>query len=118
MRSLTLSGAALFTAFALASVASACENPAVVAIPDGKSSTKEQMLAARDQVKAYVKSMDEFLACIDQEAAAKGDGAPAEYKELMIARHNAAVSEEEAMAAAFNDQLHAYNAAHPAPPKN
>jgi hypothetical protein len=36
----------------------------------------------------------------------------------MIARHNAAVSEMEAVAAAFNDQLHAYNAAHPAPPKN
>jgi len=28
------------------------------------------------------------------------------------------VSEMEAVATAFNDQLHAYNAAHPAPPKN
>jgi hypothetical protein len=27
------------------------------------------------------------------------------------------VSEMEAIAAAFNDQLHAFNAAHPAPPK-
>jgi len=115
MRSLTLSGAALVAAFAFVSVASACENPAVVAIPDGKTSTKEAMLAARDQIKAYMKSMDDFIACIDKEQAAQGDGAPSEYKDLMIARHNAAVSEEEAVAAAFNDQLHAYNAAHPAP---
>ena len=118
MRSLTLSGAALVAAFLFVSAASACESPAVVPIPDGKTSTKEQMLAARDQIKAYMKGMDDFIACVDKEQAAQGDGAPAEYKDLMIARHNAAVSEEEAVAAAFNDQLHAYNAAHPAPPKN
>jgi len=118
MRSLTLSGVALVAAFAFMSLASACETPAVVAMPDGKTSTKEQMLAARDQVKAYMKGMEDFMACVDQEAAAKGDGAPPEYKDQMAARHNAAVSEMEAVAAAFNDQLHAYNAAHPAPPKN
>jgi hypothetical protein len=117
MRSLTLTGAALAAAFAFISLASACENPALVAMPDGKASTKEQMLAARDQVKAYMKGMEDFMACVDQEAAAKGDGATPEYKDQMAARHNAAVSEMEAVAAAFNDQLHAYNAAHPAPPK-
>jgi len=115
MRSLILSGAALVAAFALLSTASACESPSVIALPDGKTSTKEQMLAARDQVKAYMKGMEDFVACVDQETAAKGDGAPPEYKDLMASRHNAAVSEMEAVAAAFNDQLHAYNAAHPAP---
>jgi len=118
MRSLTLSGAALVAAFVFVSVASACDTPTLVTMPDGKTSTKEQMLAARDQVKAYMKGMEDFMACVDQEAAAKGDGAPPEYKDQMAARHNAAVSEMEAVAAAFNDQLHAYNAAHPAPPKN
>jgi hypothetical protein len=118
MRSLTLPGAALVAAFVFVSVASACESPAVVAMPDGKTSTKEQMLAARDQVKAYMKDMEDFMACVDKEAAAKGDGAPPEYKDQMAARHNNAVAEMEAVASAFNDQLHAYNAAHPAPPKN
>jgi hypothetical protein len=117
MRSLTLPGAALVAAFLFVSEAYACESPAVVSIPDGKTSSKEQMLAARDQVKAYMKSMEDFMKCVDDEAAGKGDGAPAEYKDQMAARHNAAVSEMEAVAAAFNDQLHAYNAAHPAPPK-
>jgi hypothetical protein len=117
MRSLTLPGAALVAAFLFVSEAYACENPPVVSIPDGKTSSKEVMLAARDQVKAYMKSMEDFMKCVDDEAAGKGDGAPAEYKDQMAARHNAAVSEMEAVAAAFNDQLHAYNAAHPAPPK-
>jgi len=111
-----LPGAALVAAFVLASAASACDTPAVVAMPDGKTSTKEQMLAARDQVKAYMKGMEDFMKCVDDEAAAKSD-ATAEYKDQMAARHNNAVSEMEAVAAAFNDQLHAYNAAHPAPPK-
>jgi hypothetical protein len=118
MRSLILTAAALVAAFALVSGASACENPSLVNIPDGKTSSKDQMLAARDQVKAYMKSMEDFMKCVDDEAAGKGDGAPPEYKDQMAARHNAAVSEMEAVAAAFNDQLHAYNAAHPAPPKN
>jgi hypothetical protein len=117
MRSLILSGAALVAAFAFAFQVAACETPAVVAVPDGKTSSKEQMLAARDQVKAYMKGMEDFMKCVDDEAAAKGDGASPEYKDQMAARHNAAVSEMEAVAAAFNDQLHAYNAAHPAPPK-
>jgi len=118
MRSLTPTGAALAVAFAIfVSAASACETPTVVAMPDGKTSTKEQMLAARDQVKAYMTSMETFMKCVDDEAATKGDGAPPEYKDQMAARHNAAVAEMEAVAAAFNDQLHAYNAAHPAPPK-
>ena len=116
MRSLTLSGA-LVAALLFVSGAYACENPAVVAIPDGKTSTKEQMLAARDQVKAYMSSMEAFMKCVDDEAAAKGDAATPEYKDQMAGRHNNAVSEMEAVAAAFNDQLHAYNAAHPAPPK-
>jgi hypothetical protein len=118
MTSLTLPGAVLVAAFLFVSVASACESPAVVSVPDGKTSTKEQMLAARDQVKAYMSSMEAFMKCVDDEAAGKGDGAPPEYKDQMAARHNNAVAEMEAVASAFNDQLHAYNAAHPAPPKN
>lgn len=98
-----------------ATAASACENPAAVAIPDGKSSTMEQMLAAQADVKTYQAAMAEFLACIDAELEAEGEKAPEEFKSLMVARHNAAVAEMEGVAAAFNDQIKAYRAANPAP---
>lgn len=91
----------------------ACENPQAVAIPDGKSSTMEQMLAAQAQVKTYQAAMSEFLACIDAELEAQGENAPEEFKSLMVSRHNAAVAEMEGVAAAFNDQIKAYRAAHP-----
>jgi hypothetical protein len=96
----------------------ACENPAAVAIPDGKTSTMDQMLAAQSQVKAYQAAMNEFLACIDSELAAEGETAPEEFKSLMVSRHNAAVAEMEGVAAAFNEQIRAYRAANPAPAAN
>jgi hypothetical protein len=96
----------------------ACENPAAVAIPDGKSSTMEQMLAAQAQVKAYQAAMNEFLACIVAEIDAQGPEAPPEFKSLMATRHDTAVTEMEAVAASFNDQIKAYRAANPAPAAN
>lgn len=95
--------------------AAACENPAAVVIPDGKSSTMDQMLAAQAQVKAYQAAMTEFLACIDSDLEAQGEAATDEFKSLMVSRHNAAVAEMEGVAAAFNDQIKAYRAANPAP---
>ena len=52
MRTLTCwSVVAVAGCFAFA--AAACENPALVSIPEGKASTLEQMLAAQAQVKTY-----------------------------------------------------------------
>jgi len=117
MRPLTSSFvAAVAVGFGYAAVA--CENPAAVAVPDGKTSTMEQMLAAQAQVKAYQTAMNAFLACIDAELEAEGEKAPDEFKSLMVSRHNAAVSEMEGVAAAFNDQIKAYRAANPPKPAN
>jgi hypothetical protein len=117
MRALTSSVVAAI-AGGIGFTAIACENPAVVSIPDGSSSTMDQMLAAQAQVKAYQAAMTEFLACIDSELEAQGEQAPEEFKSLMVSRHNAAVAEMEGVAAAFNDQIKAYRAANPAPAAN
>ena len=98
--------------------AAACETPTMnVSMPDGKAATLEQMLTAQGQVKVYQAAMTTYLACIDGETAAQGEEAPAEFKLLMVERHNAAVAEMEGVAAAFNDQLKAYKAANPPAPK-
>ena len=94
----------------------ACENPTVVTVPDGKTATKEQLLTAQGQVKSYMAAMQDYLACVDNEAEAKGADAPAEYKSMMAARHNDAVTEMESVATAFNEQVKAYKAANPTPP--
>jgi hypothetical protein len=102
---------------ALASCASAaafaCETPAMIPLPDGKTATKEELLAAQAQVKTYMAAMNDYLACVDGEAEAKGADAPEQFKAMMVTRHNTAVTEMETVAAAFNDQVKAFKAANP-----
>ena len=117
MRLLT-SGLVVLIASSYGLAAAACDSPPAVVMPDGKTSTRDQMLAAQAEVKAYQAAMTAFLACIDSELDAEGEQAPEEFKSLMVARHNAAVSEMEGVAAAFNDQLKAFRAANPAPASN
>jgi hypothetical protein len=100
-----------------ASAGMACEAPTIIKIPDGKNSTMDQLLAAQGEVKGYMAAMQTYLACIDMEADAKGADAPAEYKSMMVDRHNAAVAEMEQIATAFNEQVKAFKAANPAPKK-
>jgi hypothetical protein len=115
---LLTSGLVVLIASGYGFAAAACDNPAAVAMPDGKTATRDQMLAAQAEVKAYQAAMNTFLACIDSDLEAQGEQAPEDFKALMVARHNAAVSEMEGVAAAFNDQLKAYRAANPAPAAN
>ena len=104
-------GIAAYSSFAVA----ACETPKIPSIPEGKTSTNAQMVAGQDEVKAYMAAMNDYLACVDGEASAKGEDAPAEYKALMVDRHNTAVTEMERVAATFNEQVKAFKAANPAP---
>jgi len=97
----------------LASAAFACDYPPLVAVPDGNSATIDEMVAAQASVKAYMDSMDVYLNCVNQELDAAGDDAPDEFKAIMVSRHNAAVTEMEAIAASFNDQIAAYKQANP-----
>jgi hypothetical protein len=98
--------------------AAACENPKMVSIPDGKTATMEQLLAAQGEVKTYMAAMEGYLDCLNKELEAQGEEAPAEFKSLMVTRHNTGVSEMEGVAAAFNEQVKAYKAANPAPASN
>ncbi|HEX7081133.1 MAG TPA: hypothetical protein VF329_08980 [Gammaproteobacteria bacterium] len=106
-----LHGGLVLSAFATAG-ALACETPSMVNVPDGTTATMEQMVAAQQEVKDYVAAMEDYLACVNEELEAAGEDAPEEYKALMIERHNSAVGEMEAVAAAFNEQVRAYRAAH------
>ena len=108
------------TSFALAALAcgafaaSACESPTMIKVPDGKTATMDQLLAAQAEVKAYMAAMETYIACVDGELDAQGETAPDEFKSMMLARHNAAYDEMQSVATAFNDQIRAYKAANPA----
>lgn len=65
----------LLAAFAIPAMG--CERPtAPSSLPDGKTASKEEMLAAKKAVDAFKSSMEEYFAC--EKSPAKKDAAGAE----------------------------------------
>jgi hypothetical protein len=75
----------------------------------------EELLTVQRSVKSYMAEMEVYLACLNEELETAGEDAPAEFKSLMVNRHNSAITEMETVAAAFNEEVQTYRAAHPAP---
>ena len=117
---ITALGLFLGSSFALADD---CISPEIPAVPDGASSTMDQMIAGQKAVKAFQASNIEYMACLEprvtaaeeQLANASGDAKAAakEAYEEEEAAYNAAVSAEESVAGDFNVAIRAYKAANP-----
>lgn len=105
---------ALVAAIITTQAAAECIRPAVAEIPDGRSATFDQMLAAQTAVRTYLADMEQFLVCINDEIDAQPEDSPQEITTALIDRHNSAVSEMETVAARFNEQRAAYQEANPA----
>ena len=93
----------------------ACSYPPEVAIPDGKTATKDEMVAAQKAVKEYNTRVEEYLSCLDKEEQDLGDTVTDEQKALHVSRHNSAVDALTAVAARYNEAARAFNAKKPSP---
>jgi hypothetical protein len=90
----------------------ACEMPALAgAIPDGATATEQEMLRAQNEIRAYIASMDQYIACQNEEMNADEENSTADYLYLMSVRIESARAEVDKVAMDFNDQLDAYRAA-------
>ncbi|HUO79071.1 MAG TPA: hypothetical protein VMU00_02910 [Steroidobacteraceae bacterium] len=114
---------ALGTLAAAPATYAACSYPkAPSQIPDGKTASKDEMLAAQAAVKQFMADMDLYIKCVDDENPPPAAGTPltedqkkalAAQERVRVQKHNAAVADEEAVAERFNTQRKAYNEAHP-----
>ena len=111
-------------ALALASAASFaddCAVPTFPTLPDGATSTLEQMLAGQEDVKGFQANNTEYRACLepkiaDAETAAAGDSPGPELVETLKVlndQYNDSVSKEEELASQFNTALREYKEANP-----
>ena len=111
------------TLFAASAVAEDCTAPDTPSLPDGGSSTMEQMLEGQQAVKAFQAANLEYMTCLEtrftaaEQAAKEGSddekaAAQEEYNEAMNA-YNAAVTKEEEVAGQFNTEIREYKAANP-----
>ena len=99
----------------LAPAAFACDYPARVAVPDGGTATKEDMLAGQREVKEFVTDMELYLECIvqeEKESLQRADSMEPEEEQLredlLNKKYNAAVDDMEIVAANFNAAVQSY----------
>jgi len=104
------------TLFLSSSIALACDYPERPAMPDGSTASKDELLAAKTEVQAYVSAVDEYLTCIETEEnetiAALDNPSQDELQRRndMINKKFDAANEEKAMVGEqFNQQIRAYN---------
>lgn len=109
-----------------AALANDCVQPASPELPDGATSSMEDMLAGQQSVKTFQEENLVYRECLEQrftaakaaiesgEAKSKADkeAAQAEYSEAVDA-FNTAVSTEEEVAGQFNTEIREYKAANP-----
>ncbi len=104
---------------ATAAMADDCKAPMMPKLPDGASSTMEQMLEGQKAVKAFQAANLEYMKCLEPALSAAemqvkegAEGAADAYKSIED-RYNAAVSAEEEVAGQFNTEIREYKAANP-----
>jgi len=84
-------------------------------MPDGKTATKEQMLAGVKLINEYQESMKIYLSCIEakevvsvQALDADDQEAKQQSDEMFSKKYNAAVDEQSLVVEEFNVQIRAY----------
>ena len=94
-----------------------CTAPDQPSLPDGASSTMDEMVAGQKAVKAFQADAQAYRACLDEtieslrSAAADGDEAAGESFAATTDAYNASVAAEEQVANDFNAQIRAYKEA-------
>ncbi len=100
-----------------------CVNPDAPSIPNGASSTMDQMVAGQKAVKSFQTANIEYMSCVEarikaaETKLAKSKGAEKEANQKLLDEslgvYNQAVSAEESVAGAFNSAIRDYKAANP-----
>ncbi|MGH8177482.1 MAG: hypothetical protein ACREV5_14575 [Steroidobacter sp.] len=85
---------------------------APAAIPDGKTASEADMIAAMQAFKAYNEEVTAFGDCLQEETRSKAAGTAQlmQLKTMQAKKHNAAVAELQDKARKFNEQVRIYKA--------
>ena len=103
---------ALFCLFAAATAQAACIYPrAPLRVPDGSTATRDEMVAAQQEVQQFNDDIAAYNSCLDLEMATleksgqfNGDRVN-ELRAMQAKKNNAAVDEAQSIADRFNEQL-------------
>ena len=112
-RKLLTIGAVFALALGAATAQAECAFPKPPAsIPDGKTASEPEMVAAMQAFKAYNDEVNSFGACLEEETKSKASGTAQlmQLKTMQTKKHNAAIDELQAKAKLFNEQVRVFKA--------
>jgi hypothetical protein len=99
--------AILSLAFAMSAQAECAFPKAPAVVPDGKTASEAEMVAAMTEFKTYNEEVNAFGTCLDGETKEKSAGSAQlmQLKTMQAKKLNAAVAELQSKAKAFNEQV-------------
>jgi hypothetical protein len=119
MKRTTLAACVILASLAAGAAQATCIYPREPeGIPDGATATYDEMVAAQKAVKQFDADITAYNACLDMELQSiladpsLDEAKKAEIAAMQAKKNNAAVDHVTAVADRFNEQLHAYQAAH------
>ncbi|MFT5131852.1 MAG: hypothetical protein ACI9SC_000314 [Gammaproteobacteria bacterium] len=89
-------------------VSGKCNYPKQPEIPNGRTASEEDLVAAQGNMKAYMAEGDEYIACITKVEEGWGDSASDEQKAIIVLFNNKVVDDMQAVADLFNSAVRAY----------
>lgn len=104
--------AAMAFMFACSAQADCAFPKAPASVPDGKTATEEEMVAAMAAFKAYNEEVNAFGKCLEEETKSKAAGTAQlmQLKTMQTKKLNTAVDELQAKAKLFNEQVRIFKA--------
>lgn len=81
-------------------------------VPDGRTASEPEMLAAMQAFKEYNDAVTSFGTCLEEETKRRAAGTAQllQLKTIQARKHNAALDELQAKARVFNEQVRIYKA--------
>ncbi len=89
-------------------VSGKCKYPKQPEIPNGRTASEAELVAAQKKMKAYIAEGDEYIACIGKVEESWGAEASEDQKSIIVLFNNKVVDDMQAVADLFNAAVRAY----------
>ena len=89
-------------------VSGKCKYPKQPEIPNGRTASEAELVAAQKKMKAYIAEGDEYIACIGEVEESWGSEASEEQRAIIVLFNNKVVDDMQAVADLFNAAVRAY----------
>lgn len=85
-----------------------CVFPSKPQIPNGRTASEEEMIAAQKKIKAYMNGGSGYIDCLKKLESSWGEDVTDEQRQVIVIFHNKVVDDMEGVADLFNQAVRAF----------